>query len=89
MERTVAAGEARGHLNRILDDAENGIATLILRHSKPSAAVVPASEMEAFRLFQRLMREVGEALEVSEDPEIIAAVLEAQDQINQGHIVWR
>ena len=89
MERTVAAGEARGHLNRILDDAENGIATLILRHSKPSAAVVPASEMEAFRLFQRLMREVGEALEVSEDPEIIAAVLEAQDQINHGHIIWR
>jgi hypothetical protein len=35
------------------------------------------------------MREVGETLEVSEDPEIIAAVLEAQDQINQGHIVWR
>jgi PHD/YefM family antitoxin component YafN of YafNO toxin-antitoxin module len=88
MERTIAAGEARGHLNRILDDAENGIATLILRHSKPSAAVVPASEMEAFRLFQRLMREVGETLEVSEDPEIIAAVLEAQDQISHGHIVW-
>ena len=88
MERTIAAGAARGELNRILDDAENGLATLILRHSKPSAAVVPASEMEAFRLFQRLMREGGETLEVSEDPEIVAAVLEAQDQINRGHIVW-
>jgi len=88
MERTIAAGEARGHLNRILDDAENGIATLILRHSKPSAAVVPASELNAFRLFQRLMSEVGETLEVSEDPEIIAAVQEARDEVNRGHIVW-
>jgi len=88
MERTIAAGAARGDLNRILDDAEKGNVTLILRYSKPSAAVVPASEMDAFRLFRRVMLEVDETLEVSRDPEIIAAVKDAQEQINRGHVIW-
>ena len=86
--RIVAAGAARGDITRILDDAENGIPTLILRNSKPSAAVVPANELDAFRVFQRLVSELGETLEVSDDPEIIAAVHEAQAEIKRGHIVW-
>jgi len=88
MIRTIAAGEARGQFPGILDDAEKGLTTVILRHSRPSAAVVPASDLPTFNLFRRIMREVGETLEVSRDPEIIAAVKHAQDETNRGQIFW-
>jgi antitoxin (DNA-binding transcriptional repressor) of toxin-antitoxin stability system len=88
MTRTIPAGEARSQLPGILDDAEKGTTTVIYRHSKPSAFVAPANLLGQFELFQRVMREVGESLEVSRDPEIIAAVRRAQDAINRGHIIW-
>jgi PHD/YefM family antitoxin component YafN of YafNO toxin-antitoxin module len=84
----IAAGAAREQLPSILDNAEKGETTMILRHSKPSAAVIPASEIETFHFFQQMMREVGETLELSRDPEVIAAVKRAQHQINHGEIVW-
>ena len=86
--RTIAAAVARDNLTGILDDAEQGRTTLILRHSRPSAAVVPAADLGAFQLFRRVMREVGETLDVSRDPKIIAAVRESQDAINRGEIIW-
>ncbi len=88
MTRTMAAAEARGKFPSVLDDAEKGLTTVILRHSRPSAAVVPASELSAFHLFRRIMREVGETLEVSRDPKIIAAVKRSQEQVNRGEIYW-
>jgi len=88
MSRTIAATAARGQLNGILDDAEKGKTTVILRHSRPSAAVVPANDLEAFRVFQKVMREVGETLQLSRDPEIVEAVKRSQDAINRGEIIW-
>jgi prevent-host-death family protein len=88
MTRTMAAAEARGKFPSILDDAEKGFTTVILRHSRPSAAVVPASELPAFNMFRRIMREIGETLEVSRNPEIIAAVQRSQDEVNRGQIFW-
>jgi PHD/YefM family antitoxin component YafN of YafNO toxin-antitoxin module len=86
--RTIAAAVARDNLTAILDDAELGRTTLILRHSRPSAAVVPAAELETYRLFRRVMREVGESLEVSRDPEIVAAVRASEDALKRGRIIW-
>ena len=88
MSRTIAAGLARAQFPHILDDAENGETTLIVRHSKPVGFMGPAEDYEAFRLFRRIMREVGETLEISRDPDIIAAVERAQERINHGEIVW-
>jgi len=88
MSRTIAAAVAREQLTGILDDAENGKTTVILRHSKPSAAVVPAADLDVFNLFQRIMREVGETIEMSQDADIIAAVRASQDEMNRGEIVW-
>ncbi|HEV3156567.1 MAG TPA: hypothetical protein VGZ00_04410 [Candidatus Baltobacteraceae bacterium] len=88
MTRTVAAAVARDNLTDILDDAEQGRATLILRHSRPSAAVVPVVDFEAYKLFRRVMREVGETLIVSRDPDVIAAVRSSQEAINRGEIIW-
>lgn len=88
MDRTIAATAARGQLNGILDDAEKGKTTLILRHSRPSAAVVPANDLDAFQIFQRVMREIGETLQLSRDPEIVEAVKRSQEAINRGEIIW-
>jgi hypothetical protein len=52
------------------------------------AAIVPAMDLEAYQLFRRVMREVGETLDVSRDPEIIANVRASQDVINHGEIIW-
>jgi PHD/YefM family antitoxin component YafN of YafNO toxin-antitoxin module len=86
--RTIAAAVARDQLTSILDDAENGKTTVILRHSKRSAAVVPAEDLDTYELFRRVMREVGETLELSHDPQIIAAVHASQNAINRGEIIW-
>jgi prevent-host-death family protein len=88
MSRTIAAAVAREQLSGILDDAENGKTTVILRHSRPSAAVVPAADLDAFNLFRQIMREVGETLEMSHDEDLIAAVRASQDELNRGEIVW-
>jgi len=88
MDRTIAATAARGQLNGILDDAEKGKTTLILRHSRPSAAVVPAKDLDAFQIFQRVMREIGETLQLSRDPEIVEAVKRSQEAINRGEVIW-
>jgi hypothetical protein len=88
MTRTIAAAVARDNLTSIRDDAEHGRTTLILRHSRPSAAVVPAADLEVFQLFRRVMREVGETLDVTRDPEIIAAVRASQDAVDRGGIIW-
>jgi hypothetical protein len=86
--RTVAAGEAPELLPDILDDAEKGFTTVILRNSRPSAAVVPAGYLVAFNLFRRIMREVSETLAVSSDAEIVAAVKRAQQDVKRGQIFW-
>ncbi len=88
MHRTIAAAAARGHFTDILDDAEKGKITVILRHSRPSAAVVPAADLVQFDLFRQIMREVGETLQVSRDPEIVAAVKKSQSALDGGEIVW-
>ena len=88
MTKTIAAGEARGKFPDILDDAEQGRVTVILRHSRPSGAMIPASELPAFNLFRCFMRDIGETLDISRNEEIIAAVKRAQDAVNRGEIFW-
>jgi prevent-host-death family protein len=87
-ERTVSVSEARTGLSDILDAAERGRTTVVVRHSKPSAAIIPAGELETYHLVRRLMVELGESIAVSEDPEIVAAVHQAQDDIARGRVIW-
>lgn len=84
----MAAAEARGKFPAVLDDAENGTTTVILRHSRPAAAVVPASELEAYNIVRAILRDVGESLDISRDEDIIAAVRRSRDEIARGEIVW-
>ena len=40
---TLGAEEARQHLPALLDRARNGVATVVTRHGRPCAAIVPLS----------------------------------------------
>jgi antitoxin (DNA-binding transcriptional repressor) of toxin-antitoxin stability system len=86
--RTVSASEARTALPEILDEAEHGRTTVVLRHSRVAAAIIPAGELETYNLVRRILSDLGETIQISRDPEIIAAVHRAQDRINRGEIVW-
>jgi hypothetical protein len=55
--------------------------------SIPSSAA-PAGEVEALDAFRRVMSELGETLQRSRAPEVIAAVKRAHDDIDRGDIVW-
>lgn len=88
MSRTIAASDARDQFTDILDSAENGETTLIVRHSRNTAAVVPAADLEGFTLYKKILRDLNETIEISEDSETIAAVLKAQEQINRGEVIW-
>jgi prevent-host-death family protein len=44
--RKVSVAEARAHFSELIADARRGRRTVILRHGKPAAAVVPATAVE-------------------------------------------
>jgi prevent-host-death family protein len=45
----VASREARARFADLIDDAEHGNVTLVTRHGRPAAAIVPAALLEQFR----------------------------------------
>lgn len=46
-KRSKGVEEARSELPRILEEAERGQSTIITRHGKPVAAIVPLSRLSA------------------------------------------
>jgi prevent-host-death family protein len=88
MQRTMAATDARTHFRDALAAAESGETTLIIRHSKPAAAIVPARDLELYDMFTETVRELGELIQDSEDEALIAAVHKAEDNIAQGKVTW-
>jgi hypothetical protein len=60
MQRTITEEEVSEQFDQILDDAENGRTTLVLRQSKLCVAIIPVSQIENFRLFQQSMRKSTE-----------------------------
>jgi antitoxin (DNA-binding transcriptional repressor) of toxin-antitoxin stability system len=88
MQRTMAATDARTHFRVALEAAESGETTLIFRHSKPAAALVPARDLEIYGMFVDVVRELGEIITDSEDVSLIAAVHKAEDEIAKGKVTW-
>jgi prevent-host-death family protein len=86
--RKVSANKARAVLSDILDDATRGGTTVIIRHSKPAAAIIPAAEFETYYLVRRMLVDLGESIAVSTDRAIIDRVATAQNHIAHGKIIW-
>ena len=84
----MAASAARNHFSDALEAAEGGETTMIIRHSKHVAALVPAQDLDTYNMVIGVMRELGELIEISNDPEIVAAVQKGKDDISRGNISW-
>ena len=86
--KTVQAKEARARLSELLDEVEQGQVRLIIRNSKPTAALVPPDQARLLGYLADVLAELGESLELSADADLIAQANAANDEIAQGKIVW-
>ena len=71
--RTLRLRDAKASLSAVIDAAERGEATMITKHGRPAAVVVPVGD--ARRLypsdqpsFVELLRAIPEAIEFERDP---------------------
>jgi prevent-host-death family protein len=88
MNTTYTASEARTKLPDLLDRAEKGKNSLIIRNSKTVAAIVPAQFASIAPLVAAVLRELGESLEMSIDPDVIEAFRRGQDELERGELIW-
>jgi prevent-host-death family protein len=89
MVKTVPAKQARENFSGLLDDAESGKgAVVIIRNSKPAAAVVPPEFAEALPLVQAILSDLGLSLEMAQDQEVVRAYQRGLDDIAREDIVW-
>lgn len=86
--KTMSVKEFRDNLSEALDGAKIGETQIIVRHSKPIAALIPVAKAELLRLVDVVLRELGEAELISRDAAIVAAVKRADEEIAQGKIIW-
>ncbi len=86
--KSMSVGEARNNMSAVLDDAEEGHGTMIIRNSKETAAVVPAHLARLIPLVDRILRDLGESVEMSRDPEIIERYRRGSDDLTRKDIVW-
>jgi hypothetical protein len=61
---------------------------MLIKHSKPAAAIVSAEVGEWGPLLVRLMIEYGVSLEMSRDPDVLAAYRRGQAELEAEQIVW-
>jgi len=88
MLKTVAAAEARDNFSELLSNAENGEATLIIRKSKPAAALVPAELADYLKITKQIVHELGVSELMASDNNIVERVKRADEEIGRGEIVW-
>src|SRR5437588_3445568 len=77
--KTVQAKEARANLSALLDEVGKGQARLIIRNSKPAAALVPPEQARWLGYLGEILAEFNESLEMSADEDLIAQVKAAND----------
>jgi antitoxin YefM len=77
MARVVPFTEARAHLTELLDDVEARHEHLVItRKGRPAAVVVSPEEWDA----------IEETLEILQDDELIAALLESEKDVEAGRL---
>jgi len=86
--KSMPAKEARDKFSDLLDDAEDGRATVIYRNSKPTAAVIPSQLADLLPVVQAILCELGESVELSDDPEVLAEYERGQAELERGQVIW-
>jgi PHD/YefM family antitoxin component YafN of YafNO toxin-antitoxin module len=86
--KMISAGEARSGLSAVLDDAEEGKGTMIIRNSRETAAVIPAHLARFVPLIEEILCDLGESVETSQDPEILEAYRRGMADLEREDIEW-
>jgi prevent-host-death family protein len=86
--KSIAAKEARDNFSALLDNAERGKSAIVVRNSRPAAAIMPAESARLAPIIDAVMKEFGLSVEMSEDAEILEAYARAKDEMERGEIVW-
>ena len=82
---TVGLFEAKTHLSELIARAERGEETIITRHNKPVAKIVPISEVSPELYQQRLaaikaMQDIGREIEKRGGPLTVEEILSWRDE---------
>ncbi|HEX5275168.1 MAG TPA: type II toxin-antitoxin system Phd/YefM family antitoxin [Candidatus Rubrimentiphilum sp.] len=86
--KTVQAKEARANLSELLDRVAEGESRLIIRNSKPAAALVPPEQARWLGYLGEILAEFAESLEISGDQDLVEQVKIANQEVAEGNIVW-
>lgn len=85
--RRINSSAARDNFRDLVDDAQRGISHIIVRNRKAVAAVVNPEVALLAPIVREVLLEFGESLQMSEDPDIIAAVKAGMQEIAEGRTV--
>lgn len=87
--KNVTSTDAREEWSELLDKTQNGnCGALIIRNSREAAALLPPHFAMLLPLVDSILRDLGESLTISEDPEIIAAFERACVDLGREKISW-
>ena len=86
--KTMSAMEARSKMASVLNDAEEGRATMIIRNSKETAAIVPAHLARLMPLIQDILQDLGESVEMSNDPDVLEQYRRGIADLQREDIEW-
>jgi prevent-host-death family protein len=86
--KTVQAKEARAKLSELLDRVAEGESRLIIRNSKPAAALVPPEQARWLGYLGEIQAEFAESLDISNDKDLAAQVKTANEEVAEGNVVW-
>jgi antitoxin (DNA-binding transcriptional repressor) of toxin-antitoxin stability system len=85
--KKINSTQARGKFSDLLDAAQRGDGHLIMRNEKPVAAIVTPDVALLAPIVRAVLNDLGESLEMSEDPDIVAAVKRGMEEIGRGRVV--
>jgi prevent-host-death family protein len=86
--KTLPAHEARTRFSDVLNDAETGQGTMIIRNSKETAAVIPPQLARLLPIVHDLLCDLGESVEMSQNPDILEAYERGKADLEREDIEW-
>lgn len=80
--------KAKQNLSDLVSKAEKGEGSMILRNSKEAAAIISATAARLVPLVEAVIREFGESIEVSHDPDVLEAYHRGLADLEREDIIW-
>ncbi len=86
--KCVSVTEARSNFSDLLDEAVDGVGTMIIRNSREAAALIPAHLARFMPLVEAVLCDLGASVELSHDPEVMEAYRRGLADLEREDIAW-